>query len=50
MGTNRKTGLKEAIKVIAYSLENAVLQASTFADNIYQERKPTDLGKDWNGK
>lgn len=46
-GTNRKTGLVETIFVVAASPTHEVLQASTIADNVTQERV-MPLGKDWN--
>jgi hypothetical protein len=46
-GVVRQTKLKTAIKVIDSSLSEAIQSASTFADNVSEESKPTQLGKDW---
>ncbi len=45
-GVVRKTGLKESIAVIARNVNEAILQASTFADQVEFERE-LKLGKDW---
>ena len=45
-GVIRKTGLKESIAVIARTVNEAILQASTFADQVEFERE-LKLGKDW---
>jgi hypothetical protein len=45
-GVIRKTGLKESIAVIARNVHEAILQASTFADQVEFEREVA-LGKDW---
>jgi hypothetical protein len=45
-GVVRKTGLKESIAVIARNVNDAIFQASTFADQVEFERE-VELGKDW---
>ena len=45
-GVIRKTGLKDSIAVIANTVNEAIFQASTFADNVVFERE-LELGKDW---
>lgn len=46
-GIVRQTKLKTYIPVIAVNVEQAVIMAQTFADDVYEEREPTEIGKDW---